>query len=189
MTEIDNPIRAGELHEIIELDEIVSLQEPGPGWPREHRRIPKEKKRSRLTRRTVLSGIATAGFSTGMAALGVFPAAREARAEGYTILGRCYANYRGTCSPGCGPSVVCDSCCKTFGAHKGYHYNSSESGNHSLRPNQCPRRPYDGWLWKVGRCGNCRHSRTFRCHDGWWRTCRSCTTFIKSICKWTVRCT
>src|ERR671922_19038 len=109
------------------------------------------------------------------AALGPAPGS-PAPASGYSILGyydiypRC-PSYAGNhnCSPGCGPSVVCSSCCRTSGSYKGFHKSGvSHPGKYKLRPNQCYGGGYDGWIWAYAhRCGSCSRGVKWRCHDRW----------------------
>lgn len=180
----------------IELDDIAPLRGPrGPrtgGEPRARRQIPKGPRGSfRPTRRTVLGGVASAGFGLGMSVLGVFPAARQAAASGYyDVKGLPCPSYAGphNCSPGCGPSRVCATCCRTSGRRRGFHHSSYSKANHKLRPNHCYGGWADGWLWKYSaRCGPCRRSRTYRCHDGWKRN-TSRSPFYRTICRWTTQC-
>lgn len=176
----------------MDLDDIVPLRGPGTrGEPRARRSIPKgPKSSSRPSRRTLLGGIASAGFGLGMAALGIFPAARHARAGYYDIKGLPCPSYAGPhdCSPGCGPSRVCAGCCRTSGSRRGYHHSSHSKANHKLRPNHCYGGWADGWIWRfTGRCGPCRRSRTYRCHDGWRRDGRR-SPYYRTICRWTTQC-
>ncbi|HEX2314090.1 MAG TPA: hypothetical protein VHJ17_10165, partial [Thermomonospora sp.] len=161
--------------------------------PRARRTIPRHA--GGPSRRSVLGGVMSAGFGLGMAALGVFPAARQARADEaydeYYEIKRLpcpsYASWH-DCSPGCGPSQVCASCCRTSGPRKGFHHSSVSKPNHKLRPNKCFGGWADGWLWRWnGRCGECANSRTFRCHDGWRRSSRT-SPYYRTICKWTTAC-
>ncbi|HEX6254393.1 MAG TPA: hypothetical protein VFZ70_01145 [Euzebyales bacterium] len=123
--------------------------------------------RPRVSRRGMLRTAFVGATALGMSALGVFPPAREALADGYDIArygcnGIGYANCKDCCC-----STVCYSCCNFNGWHK-------RTGIHRLRPNQCyaggGNRSKDGWFW---RACNCRKSngttgkRTNRCHDGY----------------------
>ncbi len=133
------------------------------------------------SRRTLLQ----AGTALGMAALSVFPAARRAYADGYTILGSCpsYANDH-NCSPGCGPSTIFADACATSGTFLGFHKNDGVTW--TLRPNQCYASSYDGWLWQYqGACGACACSVQRRCHDGYRKVGSS---WVKSICRWNTQC-
>lgn len=126
--------------------------------------------RWRVPRSTVLKGMLAAGVAASMSFVEMFPLARDARADGYdiwtsTTSGPCgsggYASGHG-CSPGCGPSTVCDgtsdgSCCSG-----GWHRNDgTEYSGYQLRPNECWSPGYDGWEWR------CSSSVVYRCHDGW----------------------
>jgi hypothetical protein len=99
--------------------------------------------RWRVPRSTVLKGMLAAGVAASMSFVEMFPLARDARADGYdiwtsTTSGPCgsggYASGHG-CSPGCGPSTVCDgtsdgSCCSG-----GWHRNDgTEYSGYQLRP-------------------------------------------------------
>ncbi|MEU5941863.1 peptidoglycan-binding protein [Micromonospora sp. NPDC047548] len=170
------------------LDAVPALRgtDPGTGtvsW----RRPPASRTRSGLTtswalsRRTLLQ----AGTALGMAALSIFPAARRAYADGYTIYGGCpaYASDH-NCSPGCGPSTIFAAACNTSGTYTGFHKN--DGTNWILRPNQCYAGTYDGWLWRYqGACGACACSVERRCHDGYKKTSSG---WVRSICRWTTDC-
>jgi hypothetical protein len=137
------------------------------------------------SRRSVLQAGAALGTATGMALLGVFPAARRAYADGYDIYGRCpsYASDH-DCSPGCGPSPVFADACLTSGASTGFH--KSDGTTWTLRPNQCYAGSYDGWLWRhQGACGSCACHVERRCHDGYRRTSAG---WVRSVCRWTTDC-
>jgi hypothetical protein len=134
-----------------------------------------------VSRRTMF----TAGTALGLAAIGVFPAARRAYADGYSIYTRCpsYATNH-DCSPGCGPSTIFADSCETSGANIGFHKDDGITW--TLRPNQCYNQTYDGWLWRYqGACGACACYVERRCHDGWRITSSGS---IRSICRWNTRC-
>lgn len=136
--------------------------------------------RARLSRRDVLRFTTAAAASAGLGLLNVFPAAKQARADGYDILTSCpsYASDH-NCSPGCGPSAVNSSACTSSGWHK-------SSNGYMLRPNQCASNTYDGWNWRYnGSCGGCSSYIEFRCHDGYSYALGS---WHKTICKWTIAC-
>jgi hypothetical protein len=182
--------------EEISLEDIAPLRGPGGrGSERARRRIPKPPRQAvQVPRRSVLGGVASAGFGLGMAALGVFPAARQAAAapydEYYQIKKLPCPSYAAghNCSPGCGPSKVCASCCRTSGSRKGFHHSSASKPNHKLRPNNCYGGWADGWLWRYAhRCGTCQNTRTYRCHDGWRRTDKY-SPYYRTICRWTTVC-
>lgn len=170
------------------LDAVPPLRgtDPGTGTA-SRRRPPASRTRSRLTtswalsRRTLLQ----AGTAMGMAALSIFPAARRAYADGYTIYGGCptYAADH-NCSPGCGPSTIFAAACNTSGTYTGFHKNDGTTWK--LRPNECYTGTYDGWLWRYqGACGACACSVERRCHDGYMKTSSG---WVRSICRWNTRC-
>ncbi len=173
---------------MITLDAVPTLRGPDPGTgtaPRQ--RPPTSPIRSRLTtswalsRRTLLQ----AGTALGLTALSIFPAARRAYADGYTIYSGCptYASNH-NCSPGCGPSPIFAAACNTSGTHTGFHKNDGTTWK--LRPNQCYGGTYDGWLWRYqGACGACACSVERRCHDGYRKTSSG---WVRSICRWNTKC-
>lgn len=145
------------------------------------RRAPKRSVRWSPSRRSVLQ----ASTALGLAALGMFPAARRAIADGYSIYPRCpsYAIDQ-DCSPGCGPSTIFADSCETSGSNTGFHKN--DGVNWTLRPNQCYASTYDGWLWRhEGACGACACYVERRCHDGYKRTGSG---WVRSICRWNTQC-
>ena len=124
------------------------------------------------SRRGFLRGALAGGAAVGLAALGVFPRAREALAHhsnshyGYRIwTGACPSYAAGhNCEPGCGPSTIYVDACEPSGAYEGWHKASS---GYRLRPGAC-RSGYDGWTWRYGaRCGQCSNVIEYRCHDGY----------------------
>jgi Putative peptidoglycan binding domain len=132
-------------------------------------------------RRSVLQ----AGTAVGLAALGMFPAARRAIADGYDIYPNCpsYAIDH-NCSPGCGPSTIFADSCEVSGTNIGFHRN--DGVNWTLRPNQCFASSYDGWLWRYNAaCGACACGVERRCHDGYKRTSGG---WVRSICRWNTQC-
>lgn len=133
-------------------------------------------------RRRVLQAATALGF----AAVGLFPAARQAYADGYDIwTGDCpsYASDH-NCSPGCGPSTVFAAACATTGEHAGFHKNDGVTW--TLRPNQCYSGSYDGWLWRFSEeCGTCGCGIERRCHDGYHNTGAG---WVRSICRHTTEC-
>lgn len=170
------------------LDDVPMLRQPPPspsaerarrrrgagigGWPR-----------IAPSRRTVLQGATAAGF----AVLGIFPAAREAYADGYDIwTGACpsYAEDH-NCSPGCGPSTVYADACVTAGSLAGFHKDDGVTW--TLRPNQCYSGTYDGWLWAFNQsCGACGCGIERRCHDGYRNAGEA--GWVRSICRFTTEC-
>jgi hypothetical protein len=168
------------------LDAVPALRGTDPGTGAAIRRPPvRTGSRTRaawtLSRRAVLR----AGTAVGMAALSVFPAARRAYADGYTIYAGCpsYASDQ-DCSPGCGPSPIFADSCNTSGTYLGYHKNDGVTW--ILRPNECYAGTYDGWLWRYqGACGACACSVERRCHDGYRRTSSG---WVRSICRWNTDC-
>lgn len=161
---------------------IPPLRGPMPaGATPVRRRTPRRLPGWSPSRRSVLQ----ATTALGMAALGLFPAARRAIADGYTIYPRCpsYADDH-NCSPGCGPSTIFADACETSGSNVGFHRN--DGVNFTLRPNQCYASTYDGWLWRHdGACGACACYVERRCHDGYKRTSSG---WVNSICRWNTQC-
>lgn len=134
------------------------------------------------TRRRVLQ----AGTALGFAALGVFPSARKAYADGYDIYDGPCPSYASShdCSPGCGPSTVYADSCETSGEHAGFHKNDGVMW--TLRPNGCFGGTYDGWLWRYeAACGACGCYIERRCHDGYRRTSSG---WVRSICRFNTDC-
>ncbi|HEX2771928.1 MAG TPA: hypothetical protein VHN18_05790, partial [Micromonosporaceae bacterium] len=133
---------------MITLDDVPALRgtDPGTGTA-SRRRPPASLTRSRLTTSWALSRrtLLRAGTALGMTALSIFPAARRAYADGYTIYDGCptYASNH-NCSPGCGPSAIFAAACNTSGTYTGFHKNDGTTWK--LRPNQCYAGTYDGWL-------------------------------------------
>lgn len=182
------------------LADIPPLNGPRPaGAARMRRRPPPDRPEPgagpRPRRRSVLGGLVAAGGSLGLNALGVFGPVRQALAEGYSIRTGYYDIYPtcpgyahdAECSPGCGPSLVCASCCRTSGSRKGFHHSSVSKSGYKLRPGQCYSGGWDGWKWAYAHaCGNCRTSVTWRCHDGWKKN--SAGAYYKTICRWAVAC-
>lgn len=169
------------------LDAIPPLRGKDPGTGTARRRLRPIKLASwpdarwGVSRRTVFQ----AGTALGLAALGVFPAARRAYADGYSIYTRCpsYATDH-NCSPGCGPSTIFADSCETGGVNLGFHKDDGITW--TLRPNQCYNQTYDGWLWRYqGACGACACYVERRCHDGWRITSSGS---IRSICRWNTGC-
>ncbi|WDZ82933.1 peptidoglycan-binding domain-containing protein [Micromonospora cathayae] len=167
------------------LDAVPALRGTDPGTGAAVRRTPVRAGRTRaawtLSRRALIQ----AGTAVGMAALSVFPAARRAYADGYTIYGSCpsYASDH-NCSPGCGPSTIFADACNTSGTYLGYHKNDGTTW--ILRPNECYSGTYDGWLWHYqGPCGACACSVERRCHDGYRKTSAG---WVRSICRWNTQC-
>ncbi|WP_329521617.1 hypothetical protein [Spirillospora sp. NBC_01491] len=181
---------------MIRLEDVPPLRGPRPaGAERVRRRVHDDRARVRPVRRSVLTGLAAAGATAGLNALGVFPPARQALSSGFSLRGyydiypRCpsYASNH-NCSPGCGPSLVCSVCCRTSGKYKGFHKSGvSNPGKYKLRPNQCYGGGYDGWVWAYSkRCGSCAKGVTWRCHDGWKKSKRG--NWYKTICRKATAC-
>lgn len=168
------------------LDAVPALRGTDPGTGAAIRRPPpgtggRARTAWTLSRRALLR----AGTAVGMAALSVFPAARRAYADGYTIYEACpsYASDH-NCSPGCGPSTIFADSCNTSGTYTGFHKNDGVTW--TLRPNECYSGSYDGWLWRYqGACGACACSVERRCHDGYRRTSSG---WVRSICRWNTQC-
>jgi hypothetical protein len=147
------------------------------------------------SRRDFIKGAMAAGTGVGLAALGVFPLGRVARAQHGTwsieqdCSGLSYAdddNCDGCDLPG---SPAC--CC----ASDGFYDGTTCFRKH--RPDDCQSGTgYDGWKWMtsiccVTSCGSlgcqCRTNREWRCSDGWKRS--NCdidynSTTDKRICRW-----
>lgn len=182
---------------MLELDDVPLLRGPRPeGAPKAHRQVPHATAEG-VGRRSMLGGALAAGTTAGLTALGVFGPARKALASGFSLSGSGYYDIYAkcpsyaadhNCSPGCGPSTVVASACRTSGDYRGYHKSGvSDPGRHKLRPNECYAGRYDGWIWAYGHaCGNCTRAVTWRCHDGWTKS--SSGTWYKSICRWALAC-
>jgi hypothetical protein len=133
----------------------------------------------------------SSGTALGFMALGVFPAAKRAYADGYDIKPLPCPGYAGThdCSPGCGPSQVDRTVCTSAGWHK---VGSANPWYWTLEPDDCADNPagddWDGWLWAYGdTCGGCV-AVEYRCHDGRTYYCaEQCGSWI-TICRKTTRC-
>lgn len=168
------------------MSEIPPLRGQRPaGAATVKRSLPRATSWPQLRRRSVLTAVLAGGTAAGFAALGVFPAARRAYADGYAIYGSCpsYADDH-NCSPGCGPSTIYPDACEISGANLGFHRDDGTTW--TLRPNQCFSGTYDGWLWMYnGACGACACYVERRCHDGYRRTSSG---FVKSICRWNTQC-
>ncbi len=173
---------------MITLDAVPPLRGTDPGTGTASRRRPPTRRTTTgrtmswaLSRRTLLQ----AGTAVGMAALSIFPAARRAYADGYTIYGGCPAYAADhNCSPGCGPSPIFGDACNTSGTYTGFHKNNGTTWK--LRPNQCYAGTYDGWLWRyAGSCGACACGVERRCHDGYKKTSSG---WVRSICRWNTSC-
>ena len=139
-----------------------------------------------LTRRSVLGGLVATGTALGFAALGVFPTARRAYAEGYDIYtGPCPSFAENDdCTPGCSGRTIFSEACETSGPHTGFHRN--DGVDWTLQPNNCYPGGYDGWLWFYdGACGVCACYVERRCHDGYHRLESG---WVKSVCRWNTRC-
>lgn len=136
----------------------------------------------------------------GLAALRVFPPAREAWDEGFRLAPgpngdpggaprgalRPPSARHGPCVPGCGPSVVCADCCQTRGPQAGRHHTALTRAGYRLRPGGDPRRG-DGRLRHYKKaCGDCARGVVWRCHDGWKRL--DSGHWYRTTCRWPVRC-
>lgn len=185
---------------VLTLSDIPPLNGPRPAGAARVRRRPPADPRGpdalHPKRRSVLGGLMAAGGSAGLSVLGVFGPAREALAQGYSLRASYYDIYQScpsyasshNCSPGCGPSLVCASCCRTSGSRKGFHHSSVSKAGYKLRPGQCYSGGWDGWKWAyANQCGKCQKSIAWRCHDGWKKN--SSGAYYKTICRWAVSCT
>lgn len=133
-----------------------------------------------VSRRGVLRTAFVGATAVGMAALGIFPPAREALADGYDIHKRdCNGISYRDCKDCC-CSTVCHHCCSNKGWHKKWDV-------YRLRPNQCyaggGNRSKDGWFWRACNCrkrDGSRGKRVNRCHDGY---LISDSGAIRTICR------
>ena len=157
-------------------DDLVPATGTWPEGAEPSRRAGRADLVARPGRRRVLGGALAVATCTGLAALGVFPQARDALAEGPE--GRYgYRHHRGACpsyasghncEPGCGPSPVYLDTCEPAGFYRGWFKNRPSEG-YRLRPGQCLS-GFDSWEWRYsGRCGACARVIAYRCHDGYKR--------------------
>ena len=158
----------------LDFERIVSLDTPPPdAAPRPRPRRVRRRSPLMPTRREFLKGTLAVGAGIGIAALGIFPPARLARASNHRQIwdGRDHG-FNHECD-GLGTWVLNDDCagCNRPRKHcccnsEGYH--KSDGTNYKVRPNQCKDGVYDGWLWRTSECcGNSRKNQRWRCHDGW----------------------
>jgi hypothetical protein len=161
------------------VQDVVSFEGPRPEGHAPVRRGD-HRSASPWPRRGFLKLAVAAGTGVGMAALGVFPAVRQARADhvighytqpAYDILNHCPGTSPAKSCDGCGPSAICGSqnCCNpsTHPHYPKLHRNNVNVGGiYALRPGECASNSWDGWLWHVGPCPGCA-AITFRCHDGY----------------------
>jgi hypothetical protein len=184
---------------MLELDGIPPLRGPRPAGAERVRRHAPAATAEGVGRRSMLGGAVAAGTTAGLAAIGVFAPARKAMASGFSLTGLTPGYYdiyttcpsyasSHNCSPGCGPSTVVSTACRTSGKYRGYHKSGvSDPGHYKLRPNQCYGSKYDGWIWHYAHaCGKCKTSVTWRCHDGWKKSATG--SWYKSICRWAHAC-
>lgn len=155
----------------------------------------KQQRLARSSRRGFLKGSAAAAGATIAAAAAKLPGspARLADAQGgvtgsygYRIwTGQCPSYATGqNCVPGCGPSMVCASCCTPNG-----FFRNDEAAGYRLRPGVCTYSggAADGWLWSYsGQCGGCS-SITYRCHDGLVLN-RTTGLWLRAICRSVTQC-
>lgn len=178
------------------LDSVVPLKRQ-PSRATVARRVPSFS--HEMSRRSILKGAVIAVSAVGLNALGIFPPARQAFADGYDIKQDCNgggtkgSNYDGCtaccCSSVCNPE--CGPCCTS-----GECWHKDDGMTWWLRPNDCVwtggAAGYDGWKWKasVKGCGPCGTGSTpyrqWRCHDGYTRLDGSGQ--FKSACKKGVAC-
>jgi hypothetical protein len=125
--------------------------------------------RHTVTRRRFTQAAVAAATGLGLAALGVFPPARQAFADGYDMIQGCnglqYTNCAGCC---------CSTKCRTAGCCNASNFHRNDGVNWYLRTNQCVGSGgvsgKDGWWWDrpVNECAGCSGKRTrWKCHDGW----------------------
>jgi hypothetical protein len=174
-----------------QLEQIPSVRGARPAGSRTvTREAVKGSGKLTFERRTVLRAAVTGITAVGISALGVFPAARRAYADGRDVWdGACPAYAQNhDCSPGCGPSRVDPNACRSDGFHR---YDSLDSFNwYSIRPNQCTvlMPTADGWTWRYdGSCMGCLWIK-YRCMDGWFTTCYEQCWTSATICRWIVGC-
>jgi hypothetical protein len=164
-----------EPHEGAVFERRIFWEDPEPGW----------------NRRSFFALVGAVGAGIGLVMVGVFPKARQALADGYTIKDEpCPAGNTGDqCSPGCGDSPVCGGgsdgpCCEN--GSNFWHLSGAQGGDaYRLRPNECYAGTYDGWKWGFAPCGGC-DSVVFRCHDGKKR--QGDGTYDPDICRHAVFC-
>lgn len=128
------------------------------------------------SRRRFLQATMVAGSGLGLAALGLFPLGRVARAQhgSWSIKQNCndltYAQ-NDDCD-GCDLDDSPACCCASGGFYDG------TTCNRKHRPDECYAGTYDGWKWMTGLCCvtgcsggtcSCRKDREWRCSDGWKR--------------------
>ncbi len=162
------------------------------------------------TRRDFLRGALALGAGVGIAALGVFPAARRAAAQhgSWKIWDGTEHGFSGACGGlgtwaddddcnGCNQKKLC--CCNSFG----YHQGPDQSCHAKHRPDVCKDDPnssddYDGWNWGYNGCcltscpgcpTHCtgKQNNKWRCSDGYYRSDCSTTNWVESICRHRLR--
>lgn len=139
------------------------------------------------SRRDFLKAAIAVGTGVGLAALGLFPTARGARAgHGDSVIKDGCADVNGTGDDNCGgcntARRIC--CCNSNGFHR------ADGCNYAHRPNDCPSSPYDGWFWRYAgccvvscdQCCTCRTDQKWRCTDGYYRADCS-NNWTLSICR------
>jgi hypothetical protein len=142
-----------------------------------------------MNRRGLLKTAVASGIGLGVAAVGLFPPARSARAEGRDIYDACPDYAAGhNCAPGCGPSLPCNDCCawpSSCGCVCAAWFKN-DGTTYKNRPNQCVSGTgWDGWNWYYGAtCGCCRTIK-YRCHDGYKKISGS---WSNRICRSTIVC-
>lgn len=180
----------------------MSILEELPSYEARPPEAPKVKRpRSRSWDRAMfIKASVTTAMGVGLASLGIFPPAREARAshvgtDPFQIKELPCPSYatNHNCVPGCGDSEPDLNGCQTdssshyYGWHRG-GCNAAWGNKWRYRPDECVSgTDRDGWKWDFGsQCGCCQ-TVLFRCHDG--KRCDSnCANCVKTICKWTLSC-
>ena len=109
-----------------------------------------------------------------------------------------FSGYGGTCNEACfgfAPHHMdpfyCATCAEADADPNNnyafWHFVGQRGGIRyiDMEPDACYGK--DAWKWKVGACGSCATSATFRCHDGYKKYANS-TTWDPTICQGLVIC-
>lgn len=135
-----------------------------------------------VSRRIFLRGLVATAAGAGLAALGIFPAGREALAHCGTE-GVQHRDMRSTCPSGQGDTDCLGCCCSTAYSDACDGTWHKTSGSYRNRFGDCDpnNSVYDGWYWKLSGCAICGSLDTrWKCHDG----CKNVSgTWKYSICK------
>lgn len=177
------------------LDDLPSYE----ARPAEAARVRRATSRS-WSRATFIRATVATAMGVGLSTLGIFPAARVARAshggtDPYFKIKQlpCPGYAAGhNCLPGCGDSEPDPNGCQTstsshyYGWHRG-GCNAAWGNKWRYRPDDCVSgTTFDGWQWDFGDaiCG-CYSYVIYRCHDGF-RCDSNCANCVKTICRWVV---